>query len=130
MMLPIPWPVILPTQRLCVDGFKEARIVTPITFRCVPLRPIIPSYICVDFDVVGVEKNIPGDEKSTEPAKKRWANDVGVPACCFSESSVLELRMKLSELAVGHELILVVKNLQKAPRQFACGWLVDEKWGQ
>jgi hypothetical protein len=117
--------VIIPTLSLKIDGHSNGRVVAPITFRCIPLRPIIPSYYCLDFEVVGIEKKISDDEKPVNLVSK-WAKGALLPCSCFSEANPFDFRLNLSEFAVGHELILIVTNIERTPRYFACGWLVHQ----
>jgi hypothetical protein len=118
-------PVIIPAPRLKLDGCQEGRVVVSITFNCVPIRPVVPSNICVDFDIVGVEKKISLDDEAVSVLKK-WPKDGVINAVCFSEIAPPS-RLHLPQFAAGQELILVVRNIyNNSPRTFTCAWLVHE----
>jgi hypothetical protein len=119
-------PIILPATKIMVKSDKEGRVVTTISFSCIPLRPIVPSHVCVDFEIIGVEKKIPGNDTETVSVLKKWSKDGVINACCFSEIAEPS-RLNLPEFAAGQELILVVRNIYADFRMFTCAWLVQEK---
>ena len=117
-------PILLPGGRVLVEGAQEGRVVTKIPHACRPLRPLIPAICGVDFDLVGLERKTPGQ---TGDVKRLWDDDVSMPAVVFSEMFSTLFELDVPSFLRGDELILVVKNLNPGPRQFACAWLVKDE---
>lgn len=116
-------PILLPSQRVTVAGEGVERVTVVVPFGCRPLRPLVPSIYAYYFDVVGIEKKAPTYEKSI----KVWEDGQRAPAALFMEGFDSSFKLDLPSLFKGDELILIVENIEKGPRQFACGWLVEDE---
>lgn len=125
-------PVALPAELLLVPGSAIAKIVTKISFPCRPLRPIVPLVHALDFHVVGVEK-VKDPKRSGQQTQitRMWPEGKSMPAICFSEAyDRLNFELDVGKFMAGEDLVLLVKNICPATRQFACGWLVEDERGR
>lgn len=116
-------PILLPGGRAHVEGAQEGRVVMKIPYVCKPLRPLIPAVYGNDFDLVGLERRIDG---RSDDVRSLWEK-IALPASVFSEMFVPIFGLDIPSFLRGDELILVVKNLNPGPRQFACAWLVQDE---